>query len=180
QSGNILTITIQNLQANPISVIQNISGLRFTVVTGGGTLTSSSADHIDIASNGTFTDLGVSATDWTLTGSGSYFLNALSASGPDQTIIGPPDGSNVYSAAGGSIAGNGPHNPFLSQSAVFTVTIPGLATDAVISGVVFQFGTGDDRVPGTSIPEPASMFLLGTGLLGVAAGIRRRRSSKQN
>ena len=58
QSGNILTITIQNLRPDPTSVIQNISGLRFTVATGGGTLTSSSGDHIMIAGDGSYTHSG--------------------------------------------------------------------------------------------------------------------------
>lgn len=31
----------------------------------------------------------------------------------------------------------------------------------------------------TAIPEPATMFLLGTGLLGVVAGLRKRRSLKE-
>ena len=91
QSGNILTITLQNLQANPTSVIQAISGFRFTVATGLGTLTSSSGDHIDIAANGTFGDLGVSATDWSLSSSGgSYFLNGLGPSGWSISSPGPP------------------------------------------------------------------------------------------
>jgi hypothetical protein len=178
QSGNILTITLTNFQANPLEVVQTISGLRFTVATAGGTLTGSSADQINIAGDGTFTDGGVHATDWILTSSaGDYFLNGLGANGPDQEIIGPPGGGGTYSNANASIAGNGPHNPFLNQTATFTLTIPGLPANAVISNVIFQFGTGTDSVPGTVVPEPASMLLLGTGLLGFGAAIRYRRKA---
>lgn len=41
-----------------------------------------------------------------------------------------------------------------------------------------QFRIGGASPGQTAIPEPASMLLLGTGLAGLASGVRRRRNKK--
>lgn len=59
----------------------------------------------------------------------------------------------------------------------FTGTAPGTYTfgiDALVDGGVVATEVDNITVPGESVPEPATLLLLSTGLLGVA-GIRRRK-----
>ena len=182
-SAGQVGITLSNLQANPTDVAQLLSDFSFTLsgTTSGATLFSSSGQEITVAGPGSATGNTVAA-GWILSSpsTGTYLLNVLAGggAGPAHLIIGPPGGGG-YTNANGSIAGNGPHNPFLNGSATFTLNITGVTTDTTVSNVVFSFGTtSGDNVPGgggpnTSIPEPLSLSLVGGGLL--AFGLLRKR-----
>ncbi len=183
-TGNgTLSITLTDLQANPTDVAQLLSDLSFTLSNGAttGTISSSSGQEITVSGNGTFTIGSTVDTGWTLNSTATGLqLDVLGTpTGPSHLIIGPPDGSNVYSNANGSIAGNGPHNPFLNGSATFLLDIAGVTADTTIDSATFSFGTteGADLVPGTPgtpVPEPTSLALLAAGLLSVVF-LRRKR-----
>ena len=59
---------------------------------------------------------------------------------PTDLIIGPPGGA-TYSNANSSIAGNGPHNPFVNQTGTFVVTVAGVTAATNITSATFSFGT---------------------------------------
>ena len=127
-----------------------------------------------------------------LSGSGSAsrldVLSGAGHAGPAHTLIGAPAADNKYDAAGGSIKGNGPHNPFLNQTATFNLNVLGVTADTTITSVCFQFGTTDGQnlitppphtnlIPSVPLPAAAWMGMSTLGAMGAAAKIRRRRSA---
>src|SRR5215217_5090080 len=188
-AGNgTITITLNNnlTNAQVTSVIQNISGVYFQASGyNGGAVSlfqSNSTQSTSINGSGTATLGGaVNPTGWAAGHSGSTITICVvcafgvgPTAGPEQTIIGGT-GSGAYANANGSIAGNDPHNPFLVGTLTLTLVVPGVTVNSTFSNVVIQFGT-EATPPG--VPEPASMLLLGSGLVGVAAGFRRRFAKK--
>ena len=87
----------------------------------------------------------------------------------------------MYSNANGSIAGNGPHNRFLNQSALFTFTSPDITSDTTITSATFSFGTteGQFLVPGvpSTVPIPGALPLFATGLAGLGLLGRRKKAA---
>lgn len=191
---NSVTIDLSNLltatQMNDVG--QNLSDLSFTLsgtfgsgLVGDGNRTYSGT-LIDVASDGSVSPGTGTYTGWDFSNSGSTFLleDLGSPAGPAQTIIGGA-GATTYPNANGSIAGNDPHNPFLQGTAHFTLNITGVTTHTTVNAATFSFGTTlGNNIPGdgggtiSSVPEPASLALMGFGLIGLAAFGRRLRQSR--
>jgi hypothetical protein len=171
-----ITVVVNNLQINPTSIIQNLSGLRLTVSTGqtAGTLVSSSGVPRRVAKKGAYTDQASVSTGWELETIGTEIrLHVLGTdAGPSHTLLGLPDELGIYTSANGSIAGNKPHNPFLAERATFVLSVLGVTAASTITEATFEFGTS----PGSnvSVPEPAALLLLTLG--GIALVWRRRRA----
>jgi len=176
-------LVLENLEPDPTSVVQNLTGIMFTIDTGQtvGTVLSSSSIPRFVAKDETYSDGPTIEAGWELSTIGDIlFLNVLGTdAGPAHSLLGPPNASDLYTNANGSIAGNKPHNPFLAEVAEFTLGVPGVTEDSEILLVTFVFNTSpgyDITVPPDPvIPEPATLSLLALGGLFIL-NRRMRRS----
>jgi hypothetical protein len=181
-----VTITLTDLQANPTDVAQLISDFDFVLSNGvkTGTLASQTGSRINIDGSGNATSASGNPTGWELNTLGAGLqLDALGGGQPKDLIIGPAGLGGVYTNANGSIAGNGPHNPFINQTGTFVVDVTGVTVDTTITSVAFSFGTTEGQfvipgVPGSAVPEPTSVLLLGSALGVLLVGLRKRPPSR--
>jgi hypothetical protein len=184
-SGDTLTITLNNLEANPTGAGQLISGLTLNATgANGGTLTSSSGVLAEIGSGVLNGGAAVSLPHWGLSVSGGGVSlvetagNAAQGGSPVDMIIGPDASGNPnsfnpmnYPNANPSITGN--HQPSVLGTATFVVTFTGAVTG--IDDVTMAFGTGPDfftpTLPGTPaspVPDGGSTaMLMGSAMLGL-------------
>jgi hypothetical protein len=190
-TGNgTITVTLDDLLSNPSNVGQLLSDIFFTPsggTTSSASISSASGTPLTVASGGSYTVGSPVTPNWSLSSPSSGTLLLTFAGGPpDHLIIGTSSNGTytggTYSNANASIAGNGPHNPFLESGVTFNLAVPGITAANTITSATFSFGTtAGDNHPGTLVPEASvtTLVLLGASLAGLSYGAARFRSVKQ-
>jgi hypothetical protein len=187
-----ITITLTNTTnlngSSPSSDANLIAGLIFNLnnaPTSTATLASQSGSRVNISKTGPGGVADPAAgnpTHWGASSSGHQVCLETAGGGspdcatgaqPQDLIITDESSYNVNSSVLN-------HDPSILGTGTFVINTPGLNVDSIVTSASIVFGTDGSSetatvTPGTpSVPEPSSLLLAGTGLIGAAGALRRR------